>query len=123
MEKTVLIVADDSKTREAIRGTLLNLGRGAVDCFSTTYATAFSALAKRNPSIVIVCDYTTKGSLAKSFQTYNDLKKHAKTWQVVVRVGKDAIHGADYIRHPSGDVPIAKAEETFRAQLRSLLAA
>lgn len=123
-KKSVLVVAGEKDTRDAMRGIILNLMRDkSVECFATPHIGAFGVFMVQQPSVVIVCDYTMKGSLAKGFRTYVEIKDNAKEWQKVIRIGSESHHHPDYIMHPSGEVPIAKAEESLRASLRSLFAA
>lgn len=124
MKRSVLVVAEEKNTRETMRDRIRNLMKGeSVECLATQHIGAFGVFMVQQPSVVVVCDYTMKGSLAKGFQTYTEIKHKAKEWQRVIRIGSESHHYPDYIMHPSGEVPIAKAEESLRASLRSLFAA
>lgn len=125
MRKRVLVVADDKRIRSAVRDIILAVAdfNPNVECLTTSHVGAFDMFEEKKPNIVIVCDYTTKGSLAKGFRTYSELKEYAKIWQMVVRVGPEQCDHSDHITYPTHEAPMAKSEESFRTSLGSLIAA
>lgn len=125
MRKQVLVVAENRETRYAIRDIILAVADFDPDivCLTTSHVGAFDMFEEKKPSVVIVCDYTTKGSLAKGFRTYSELKEYAKIWQMVVRVGPEQCDHPDHITYPTHEAPMAKSEESFRTSLGSLIAA
>ena len=125
MGKKILVVTEEKEKNSVAEMIVRSLALDPHDfefCICS-HIGANAIFEEEKPNIVIVCDYTTKGSLVKGFQSYNDIKKLAKSWQTGIRIGQEKCDHPDHIMYPTKEVPMAKGEERFRKSLRCLFAA
>lgn len=125
MGRKILVVTDEALQNSVAEMVAQCLAIDSPDFeFSIcSHAGASAVFEKEMPNVAIVCDYTTSGSLVKGFQSYNEIRALAKSWQVVARIGPEKHDHPDHIMYPSGEVPMVKSEERFRSALRCLFAA
>lgn len=124
MGRKILVVTDE--TSQDFVATMiaqcLAIDSQDFEFFMCSHAGASAMFEKEMPNVAIVCGYMD-GSLVKGFQSYNEIRALAKSWQVVARIGPEKHDHPDHIMYPSGEVPMVKSEERFRSALRCLFTA
>lgn len=121
MKKKVLVVSD-KKADEALLFVLRGVSEGT-EILSVSHARVFTMLESEVPQIIIVDDYTEKGSLARGFQAYHEIKERLLPWQTLVRMGRENYSHRDYIKHPKKGSVSTQERDLFRNTIRSLLTA
>lgn len=120
MKKRVLIVSNH--VAEEVLLFVLRRSSEDAEILFASHVRALAMLESEVPEIIIIDDYTEKGSLARSFQAYHEIKERLFPWQVLLRMGRESYQHRDYIKLPLGSASI-KERNRFRITIKSLLAA